>query len=166
MFIDLKHIQHYIMDNFEEIKPDMHEEEVEALWVSEEVRSYLYEAAKWTRFLSIVGFVFAALTLLAAGSAGAVMSAMGPNNPLSQGSPVIFTVVYLVMAGIQFYLSILLRRFSSTMNQAVLYADQESWAKAISILKSFFKFLGFITIGFIALYIIGNIAAAMLLGAK
>jgi hypothetical protein len=146
------------MDNFEEIEPvSPQEDEVEALWVSEDVRSYLYEAAKWTKFLSIVGFVFSAMTAIGAFGAGAVLnsvSAVSPNNPLMKVGAAGLTVIYLLFALFQFYPSFLLYKFSTATNQAVLFGDQQSLSTAVSKIKSFFKFWGIITIIFIAFYAI------------
>lgn len=153
------------MDNFEEIKPDLPEEdEVEALWISEDVRSYLYEAAKWTRFLSIVGFVFSALTAITALSAGALMnsiSALSPGSPLLKIGSAGLTAFYLLLAVIQFYPSWQLYKFSAATSQAVLFTDQDSLALAMSKLKSFFKFFGIITMAFIGFYLLIIIVVAI-----
>jgi len=141
------------MENFEEIDPiSPQDDEVEALWISEDVRSYLYETAKWTKFLSIVGFVFAGITAVGAFGAGAVLSALGPNNPLSKIGAAGLTIVYLVFALIEFYPSYLLYKFSASTNQAVLFGDQLSLSDAMHKMKSFFKFWGIIMIAFIAFY--------------
>src|SRR4051812_44192688 len=120
------------MDNIEEIKPDLPEEdEVDALWVNEDVRSYIYETAKWAGFLSIVGFVFSALTAITAFGAGAMlstMSAISPGNPLMKIGSAGLTIIYLLFALMQFYPSLQLYRFSSASKQAVLFSDQESFS--------------------------------------
>lgn len=146
------------MDNFEEINPvEPQEDEVEALWISEDVRSYLYEAAKWTKFLAIVGFVFAGMTAIGAFGAGAVInsiSAVSPNNPIMKLGAAGLTIMYLLLALFEFYPSFLLYRFAAATNQAVLYGDQQSLSVAMSKIKSFFKFWGIITIIFVAFYAI------------
>lgn len=146
------------MDNFEEIKPDLREEdEVEALWVTEDVRSYIYETSKWARFLSIVGFVFSGLTAITAFGAGAListMSALSPGNPFVKIGAAGLTTIYLLFALIQFYPSLQLYRFSAAAKQAVLFGDQESLSTAMGKLKSFFKFWGIVTIAIIGLYIL------------
>ena len=156
------------MDNFEEIKPELDEtEEVDALWISEDVRSFIYETAKWTKFLSIVGFVFSALIALSALSVGAIistLSAVSPGNPLLKiGAPAL-TVFYLLISLLQFYPSLLLFKFSNAANQAVLFAEQNSLSVALGNLKSFFKFWGIITIiiiGFYAMIFISAIAIGL-----
>lgn len=153
------------MDDFEEIKPEFQaEEEVDALWISEDVRSYIYDMAKWTKFLSVVGFVFTALiTLSAFGTAAFLNSvaAVSPSNPLVQIGATTLTVIYLLIALLQFYPSFLLFKFSTAAMQAVLYADQPSLGIAMGKLKSFFKFWGIFTIVFIAFYVVGTVMAVL-----
>jgi hypothetical protein len=151
------------MDNFEEIKPEpVEREEADALWISEDVRSYIYEAAKWTKFLAIVGFVFTALIAISAFSAGAVLNSLAmlsPNNPLVKMGSAAITIIYLLIALLYFYPSFLLFRFSTAANQAVLYADQASLSAAMGKLKSFFKFWGILTIVLIIFYILAIVFA-------
>jgi hypothetical protein len=146
------------MDNFEEIKPELQEDaEVDALWITEDIRSYIYDAAKWTRFLSIVGFVLTAMFVMSAFSVGAMLSALSttmPGNPMLKLGSGVWTVVYLLFALLQFYPSFLLYKFSSSATKAVLFADQPSLGEAIGKLKSFFKFWGILTIVIIALYVL------------
>jgi hypothetical protein len=146
------------MDNFEETKADLQEEEeVDALWISEDIRSYIYDTAKWTKFLSVVGFVFSAMIALSAFGTAAFLSTLAkvsPGNPMVQIGSTVLTVVYLLIALLQFYPSFLLFKFSTSATQAVLYADQPSLAVAMAKMKSFFKFWGVITIVFISFYIL------------
>ena len=65
------------MENYNE--PEMgHEEEDDAirLIVTEDIRSYIYDTAKWTKFLSIVGFIITGLMVMIALSMGTVMQSM------------------------------------------------------------------------------------------
>lgn len=153
------------MDNFEEIKPDIQEEEeVDALWISEDIRSYLYDAAKWTKFLSIIGFVFAALTAITALSANALIgavTAVSPDSPLLKVGALGLTIGYLLLAFVIFYPSLQLFRFSMSTTQAVLFADQQSLSIAMKKLKSFFKFYGIMTIVFIGFYFLVIIASVL-----
>ncbi|RAJ29620.1 DUF5362 family protein [Pedobacter cryoconitis] len=146
------------MDNFEEIKPELQEDaEVDALWITEDIRSYIYDAAKWTRFLSIVGFVLTAMFVMSAFSVGAMLSTLSttmPGNPMLKLGSTVWTIIYLLFALLQFYPSFLLYKFSTSATKAVLFADQPSLGEAISKLKSFFKFWGILTIVIIALYIL------------
>lgn len=150
------------MENFEEIKPELNEnEEQPVLWISEDIRSFIYDTSKWTRLLAIVGFVTSALIAISALSVGAVLntlSATNPANPMLQMNPLFLTLAYLIFALITFYPSYLLLKFSTSAKQAVLYADQPSLHTAMAKLKSFFKFYGVLTIIGIAIYGLAIIA--------
>lgn len=126
------------------------------LIVTEEMRSYLYDITKWAKFLSIVGFVFAAFIILAALSIPSIISS-NPGlakqfAPLGQGGATIITVVYLLLGLFYFYPSILLFRLANKGKQGVLFGDQESLDTAILSLKSLFKFWGIMTIAIIVGY--------------
>lgn len=149
------------MDNFEEVKPEIQDtNEVDALWITEDIRSYIYDTAKWGRFLSIVGIVISALTAMSAMNAGAIitaLSAASPGNPMASLNPAVLTVLYLLFALFIFYPSFLLYKFSTAATQAVLYADQPSLSIAMGKLKSLFKFWGILMIIFISFYVLATI---------
>jgi hypothetical protein len=145
------------------VLPEGHNDE--KLLVTEDIRSYIYESAKWTKFLAVVGFVFSAFTLLIAFGSGAFLSTLAsvePNNPLLQLGPGFLTALFLVFALLYFYPSLLLYNFSSAAKTAVLYADQEGLNLAMSKLKSFFKFWGILMIVFISFYILATILSILM----
>ncbi|MDO7743060.1 MAG: hypothetical protein MUP99_04775, partial [Pedobacter sp.] len=86
------------MENFEETKPELLEnEEPVTLMVSEDIRSYIYDTAKWSRFLSVVGFIFSALIAISAFSVAAILGSLQasmPNNPLLQLGSGGITAIY------------------------------------------------------------------------
>jgi len=139
------------------------------LTISEDIRSFIYESSKWTRFLSIIGFVFTGLMVMLSLSVGAIMTSMNSmvgaqNNPYAALGSGFLTVLLLISAAIYFYPSFILFKFSSAAKQAVLYGDQESLSEAMKKMKSFFKFWGILIIvllGFYALAIISAIVAGV-----
>jgi hypothetical protein len=139
------------------------------LTITEDIRSFIYESSKWTKFLSILGFVFTAMLILLSLSAGAIISATNAiagaqNNPYAAMGSGFLTVFFLVSAAINFYPSFVLFKFSTSARQAVLYGDQESLSVAMSKLKSYFKFWGVLLIvilGFYALAIVSAIVATI-----
>jgi hypothetical protein len=177
------------MDNFEETKPESNqpesnqpeqaapfsqEPEVATLVITEDIRSYIYETAKWTKFLSIVGFIFSGLMVIAAFGVGAVMSSVGNElgpglNMLGKMGGGFFTVLYLVFALFYFYPSLLLFKYANAAKAAILFSDQASLSIAMSKMKSLFKFWGIFTIiiiGFyaLAIVIVGIVGAGAALG--
>jgi hypothetical protein len=143
------------MENFEDTEPtDGTEQEQEQLVVTEEIRRYIYETARWTKFLSIVGLVFSLLIALMAFSATAIiegLSMVTPANPLVQLGTTFLTVYFLCISLMIFYPSFLLFKYANAANTAVLYADQENFTIAMEKMKSVFKFWGIIVIIMLAL---------------
>lgn len=172
MFMEAKPHKDFvlIMEEHEEISP---EQEPVNLVVSEDIRSYIYETSKWTRFLSIVGFMFSALMVMLAFSVGAIISTMdamvgAKNNPYAALGAGPLTIILLVTAALYFYPSFKLLKFSTSAKQGVLFGDQESFTIAISNIKSFFKFWGVVMIVVLAFYglailfgIIAGVTASM-----
>lgn len=146
------------MENFDETQPvQPAEEQDETLIVTEDIRSYIYETAKWTHFLSIVGFILCGFLVIVAFGIGAIMgsaSQLADLGPLSAIGSVGITIVYLLLALIYFYPSLLLFKYSSAAKKAVLFADQLSLSVAMGKMKSLFKFWGIFTIIILAFYII------------
>jgi len=139
------------------------------LTVTEDIRSFIYESSKWTKFLAIVGFVFTGLMIMLSLSVSAIISSMNSmvgaqNNPYAAMGTGFLTVFLLIMAAIYFYPSFILFKFSTSAKQAVLYGDQESLSVAMNKMKSFFKFWGILLIvilGFYGLAIISAIVAGV-----
>lgn len=125
------------------------------LVVTEDIRSYIYETAKWAKFLSIVGLVIAGWLVILAFSASAFETALsqtpGGEQLAAMGSTVLM-VVFLLSALVYFYPSLMLFKYAMAAKHAVLYADQESLTVAMSKMKSFFKFWGILTIVILAFY--------------
>lgn len=153
------------MENFEETESvEESGQEQEQLIVTEEIRSYIYETAKWTKFLSIVGLVFAVFLALMAFSANAIMEglvATTPGNPLAQMGTAFLTVYFLCISLMLFYPSFLLFKYSNAANTAVLYADQENFVTAMKKMKSVFKFWGIIAIVVLALNLLSILLAVV-----
>lgn len=153
------------MENFEEVEPvEESGQEQEQLIVTEEIRSYIYETAKWTKFLSVVGLVFSVFLALMAFSANAIIEGLAvatPGNPLAQMGTAFLTVYFLSISLMLFYPSFLLFKYANAANTAVLYADQENFTIAMKKMKSVFKFWGIIAIIVLALYILSILLAVV-----
>ncbi|MFA6276203.1 MAG: DUF5362 family protein [Pedobacter sp.] len=150
------------MENLEETNET---QEQTTLIVSEEMRSYIYEIAKWAGFLAIVGFVFTGIMIISAFTIGAAMNT-SPEIMLMAGQMgkfggIFFTVICLVYAFAVFYPSLLMFKYSTKAKHGVLYGEQTSLNDALSKLKSLFKYWGIITIIFISLYIFFIISTLM-----
>lgn len=125
------------------------------LIITEEIRSYIYDVAKWANFLAVVGFVIAAFMLLAALTIGTAMN----TNPqvaammgtLGNVGSTAITVVFIAYGLAIFYPSLLLSKYARKTKIGVLYGEQESLNESFSALKSLFKYWGVIVIILIGL---------------
>jgi len=116
---------------------------------------FLAEAAKWTTFLAILGYIGISLMVIAAlfmMTLGASMST--GNSMMPFGGGIVFSLVYLVFAALYFIPINYLYRFGSNMKSALRSNNQTELTKAFEYLKSHYKFIGILTIIVFALYIL------------
>lgn len=135
------------------------------LIVTEDMRSYIYDMAKWANFLGIVGFVISAFLLLAALTVGPTINA----NPemakmlgqLGAMDGTTISIVFLFYGLLIFYPSLLMVRYAMKAKQGVLYGEQENLNEAMNRLKSLFKYFGILAIVFIGLYVVTLFSAVL-----
>ena len=111
----------------------------------------------WTRLLSILGFIGVAFTLLS----GVVMLFGRSFLPMgTDAPPLILTGVINVVVGI-FYLipSIWLFRYSSAISRYLAGGGAIELGNALSYQKSFWKFVGILTLISLIIAVLGIIAA-------
>lgn len=129
----------------------------------------LMQTAKWSKFLSIVGFIAAGLMAVAGFFIGALFSTMANISEeyrmLSSIGGGVFGVIYLVFAVIYAIPNYYRLVFANKTVIALQTNDQITLTEAFGKLKSFNKFWGVLTIVIISLYILmflfGIIAAAV-----
>ena len=150
------------MDHLEENNPEENLEQGNTLVVTEDIRSHIYETAKWARFLAIVGFLTSGVLIMVAFSASAFENALtqtpGGQQMAELGSTML-TVIMLLSALLYFYPSLMLFKYASAAKTAVLYQEQESLSVAMAKMKSFFKFWAILTIVTISFYVISIFTA-------
>jgi len=147
----------------EEYSQDQFLSDEPSLEITDTIREHLLNAAKWGRFLAIVGFVGIGFTVLLGLFFGAFMSMMSSGlysddvygdafSGFTLLSPIFYTVLYLVIAAVYFFPVLYLYRFSRRMLNAIPELDQYQLESSFSSLRSMFKFMGILTIIIIALY--------------
>jgi hypothetical protein len=136
--------------------------ELFSLSIDPVTKSHLAEAAKWAKFLAIVGMVFLAL-LIIFGFFGAAMlfsttSNFGGPEYGSVGMPAyastIFAVYMIVAAVIWFFPLLYTIRFANQMKVALAGNDQQALNKSFQNLKICLRYLGIVTIIILAIYAI------------
>lgn len=121
----------------------------------------LTKISQWTKFLSIVGFVFIGLSILIVLSVGALITGMNQyaisTNDLMY-IPGMFSWTYaislIIILGIYFIPVYLLFQFSSKLKKALELNDTERLTTAFDFLKKHYVYIGIITIIALSFYII------------
>lgn len=136
------------------------------LQIDHQSNSYLGEAAKWGKFLAIMGFILCGLLVVIALFAGTLMASMmsgfGGNEAAATGAAMgggIITFVYIVFALVYFFPCLYLFNFSSKMQAALRSNQQETLNTSFRNLKSCFKFMGILMIIMLAFWALGIIIA-------
>lgn len=117
-------------------------------------RGHLVEAARWARFLAIVGFVFIALVaifLIAGGSYIATMfgrvnqyNDVGPG--FTTGMTIGIIIYYLCIALLVFFAYLFLYRFAVNMKMALQGNNQELLNRSFQNLKVLYRYWGILTV--------------------
>ncbi len=132
----------------------------EGLHLNHESRGYLKETAKWARFLAILSFVMLGLFMLLGLFAGAFMSFMMADIPGAEMIPSgLITAYFLVAVLIGFFPTMYLYRFASKMNIALQNEDEIALTGSFSNIKSYYKFIGILTLIMLIFYAIALIFA-------
>lgn len=139
-----------------------------AIQLSDNAKTYILTAAKWGKFLSIVGFVFTGLLLIIAFIA---LFAAGSIASSEYGTAMPFSVVgYIVflMCMLALYIAplIFLYKFAGEAKKSVFNNDSFSMETAFKNLKNLFFYFAVLTIIILALYavmfVVWGIAASIM----
>ena len=130
------------------------------LELSKSSESYLKETSNWTYFFSILGFILVGLMVLGSILITIIFSVL-ENDKLPEMSGVVIGSIYFIIAIIYLVPIIYLYRFSTNMKHAIEKREEISLETAFRYFKSHFKYLGIVTIIFIALYIVLAVLIAL-----
>ena len=124
------------------------------------IRKSLRATWPWTRLLSVLGFIGTGLMILA--GLGVIVGESF--IPVSEKTPPLVFMGILYTLSSVFYLvpSIWLSKFSTAVSVFLKSGDAIELGKAIAYQKSFWKFIGILTVVSIALIVLGIIAAILI----
>lgn len=126
------------------------------LLISEISQSNLNTAAKWGKFLAIVGFVFCGVMVLVGIWAQVFFSTSRTYAYENEGQKYMW-IGYAILAIICFFPCLYLFKFSNKAQAAIRTSSQENLDAAFINLKSMFKFYGIFTIIMLVIYAIAFI---------
>jgi hypothetical protein len=137
------------------------------LRIDSQTSSYLREAARWAKFLAIVGFVFCGIIVLVAFFAGSVFGYFferfgNQTNGFFGGA--FLTICYLLVALFYFFPCLYLYQFGAKAQTALKNNDHDQMAISFRNLKSLFRFIGILTIVMLSMYALFIIVAIITAG--
>jgi hypothetical protein len=147
------------METDKSISPSENQKELPLL--TPESAAFLLKTAKWGKFLAILGFIVT-FFLFIAGILMSFVLGMLPDEmiPLNMPfSPRVFSVFYIVIAGIYIVPVIFLNSFCNNAIKAIENSSTANLTVSLKNLKNLFVFVGISTIVILSFYtIILNIA--------
>jgi uncharacterized protein DUF5362 len=132
------------------------------LQIDGQSNAHLSQAAKWAKFLAIIGFIFCGLLVVYGIFAGILFSSLSRMNTESSVpfgnfpnvGGAFFLTFAIIGAVLYFFPCLYLFRFGSRMQTALRNNDQNTLTNSFGNLKSFYKFLGILTIVVLAFYLL------------
>jgi hypothetical protein len=124
------------------------------LELTERIKNYLLETAKWGKFIAIFGYIGMGLMAVI----GLIMlfgrfPYSNNNNSAFSGVPLGFMgFMYLVIAGVYYFPTTFLYKFATKIKNALLYTDQDDLTSSFHYLSKLFMFIGIVTIIALAIY--------------
>ncbi|MBN8852588.1 MAG: hypothetical protein BGO55_02425 [Sphingobacteriales bacterium 50-39] len=132
------------------------------LQVDHESTAYLKEAARWAKFLAIVGFIFCGLFaifgLFAGSLIGRMYSSVGVGQSGAMGGA-FFSIVYILIALLYFFPCLYTFNFAKKMQVALASNDQAQLNQSFRNLKACYRFLGILMVICLSLWGLGIIFA-------
>lgn len=140
------------MDNNPLLDSDMGADN--GLSLSNDARFFLNEAARWARFLAILGFIGAGFLVLAGLGVLAMGTALSPQMSELGFSPALFGFLYLIIAVVYLFPSLYMYNFANRAQGAVKGNSSSQLTESMGFLRSTFRFYGIVAIIFIAFYLL------------
>jgi hypothetical protein len=132
--------------------------------VAEAVIDILRGTKPWVRFLSVLGFIGLGLLLL--GCLAILVLPMGPMGSMPIGPRVGASFAYLLMGLIQFPAVLFLHRYAGRIGRLAASGDPGDLEDALSAQKSFWKYLGILTLVMMVLYVLIIVGVLIFAGAS
>lgn len=133
------------MENQEFTETNTEENLTPQLMITENMRSYLYDMAKWAKLIGIAGIFFSASMIIMALNMKSTLLKSPELASLPAVGPAL-SMMFIIYALVLLYPSILLLKYANKANEGVLYGNQDNLEEAISSLKSLFKFFGILAV--------------------
>lgn len=130
-------------------------ESLASLEINNEIGQHLNNAGKWTKFLSILGFVAMGFMVMGGIVLSIVMMFIPSGETANMPFPTfLLGLTYVIIGAVYFFPLLYLFRFSNSIHQALRLKNQNQLTSAFFNLKKHYKFIGILMIVFLGLYIL------------
>ena len=122
--------------------------------------AHLKEAARWAKFLAVLGFIVCGLMVVGALFAGTIMAAFSSLTPGGSAGAIggaFVSIVYILCALLYFFPCLYLYNFGAKMQVALRANDQEQLNLSFKNIKSYYRFIGILTIIGLGFMVLGLI---------
>lgn len=127
--------------------------------IGPEILDNLNSTRKWTTFLSILGFIFLGL-LIVAGMATSLFLTTFKTKEATLGIPESMMIVIFLVAGAIYFIPVFfLFRFSRNTRDAIQNLDRQKFEKGFRNLRLYFMYIGIIVIVILSIYVVALIFA-------
>jgi heme/copper-type cytochrome/quinol oxidase subunit 2 len=127
--------------------------------MSPEILNNLNSTRKWAMFLSVLGFIFLGL-LIVAGLTTSLFLTTFKTQEANLGIPEsMMIIIFVVIGAIYFFPVFFLFRFSRNTRDAIQNLDGQKFAKGINNLRLYFTYIGIFVIVVLSIYVVALIAA-------
>ena len=109
------------------------------IYLNNATQQYLRTAARWAKFLALVGFVMIGLMVIIGLFLGFIMNMVSSDYMMDQPfpfPPFLFSVIYIILAAILIIPNLYMNSFANKTIKALDGKDEEILAQSISSLKS------------------------------
>jgi hypothetical protein len=127
--------------------------------ITPESLAFLVKAAKWGKFMAILGFIVTGLLLVSGIVMSFVFNAVQDEMvPLNMPfPPVVLSVIYILIAGVYIIPVISLNSFCNNVLKAANFSSTEHLTTSLKNLKNLFVFIGVSTVIILAIYLVALI---------
>lgn len=131
------------------------------LSLTSSAKDFLLQTAKWAKFLSIIGFVFIGLIVIAALFIGTFMGKLNTvaDTGMGSGQSIFLTIYFIVIGLITIYPVLRLFQFSQKAKLAVETNNTLALEESFKRIRSVFRFYGIMMIIVLSIYAIAIIFA-------
>jgi magnesium-transporting ATPase (P-type) len=127
--------------------------------IGPEILNNLNSARKWTTFLSILGFIFLGL-LIIAGLTTSLFLTTFKTQEANLGIPESVVIILLIVIGAVYFLPVFfLFRFSRNTRDGIQNLDRKKLEKGFNNLRLYFTYTGIMVIVVLTIYVVALLAA-------